>query len=238
MMSIGTLFAYTLVSASVLILRYRASEDADVAAGHAHEGGEGEAGEGGSSTPLISGGGCDVARTALCNQVVVYSNTRVSVCGRKSSVVGVAVTALTVFVIGVCVACVASVILTVDTHLPSGGPGALSLWGTLVAGLCVSLGAGVLLHVLPAPTPVLTFVCPLFPALPLLSVAINCYLLANLSPMTWVRFGAWLLICGVVYFTYSIRHSKAGSAEPASHREVEEEEENEGAPMLGKGSKR
>lgn len=54
----------------------------------------------------------------------------------------------------------------------------------------------------------LSFTVPLVPWLPGLSILINIYLMTQLDLMTWVRFIGWIVIGLVIYFTYSIFHSK------------------------------
>lgn len=51
------------------------------------------------------------------------------------------------------------------------------------------------------------FICPFVPWLPLLSILINVYLLANLGLLTWLRVGGWFIVGAAVYFSYGIRHS-------------------------------
>ncbi|MCO5557775.1 hypothetical protein L7F22_011346 [Adiantum nelumboides] len=51
------------------------------------------------------------------------------------------------------------------------------------------------------------FLCPFVPWLPLLSILINVYLLANLGLSTWLRVGVWLILGAAVYFIYGLRHS-------------------------------
>ncbi len=79
--------------------------------------------------------------------------------------------------------------------------------GTLSAFAMVSIGVVVLRHVQPdLPRP---FRVPLVPYLPLLSFAASVYLMINLPVLTWYRFLAWLVLGLVIYFTYSINHSRA-----------------------------
>ena len=78
--------------------------------------------------------------------------------------------------------------------------------GTLFAFVLVALGIIVLRRTDPdRPRP---FRTPWVPFLPLVSVAFCIYLMAALPVLTWIRFGVWLAIGAVIYFTYGIRHSR------------------------------
>lgn len=78
--------------------------------------------------------------------------------------------------------------------------------GTLFAFVLVSLGVIVLRIKEPdRPRP---FRVPGAPWTPLISVAACLYLMANLPGITWKRFGVWLLVGLIVYFTYGMRNSR------------------------------
>jgi len=78
--------------------------------------------------------------------------------------------------------------------------------GTLFAFVLVALGIIVLRRTDPdRPRP---FRTPWVPVLPLISVGFCLYLMAFLPVLTWVRFGVWLAIGAVIYFSYGIRHSR------------------------------
>ena len=51
------------------------------------------------------------------------------------------------------------------------------------------------------------FRVPFGPLIPLLGIAFCLYLMASLPAITWLRFGVWLLLGLLVFFTYSRRHS-------------------------------
>ncbi|RNA27609.1 high affinity cationic amino acid transporter 1-like isoform X1, partial [Brachionus plicatilis] len=53
-----------------------------------------------------------------------------------------------------------------------------------------------------------TFKVPFVPFFPLLSAFVNIYLMTSLTAATWIRFIVWFLIGILIYFTYSIRYSK------------------------------
>lgn len=52
------------------------------------------------------------------------------------------------------------------------------------------------------------FLCPWVPVVPILGIYADVYMIVNLSWITWVRLFVWLVIGFVIYFGYSIRHSK------------------------------
>lgn len=82
----------------------------------------------------------------------------------------------------------------------------LTSLGTLVAFSVVSVGVMVLRRT--QPTLERGFKVPLFPLTPLLSIAFCAYLIYGLPANTYVLFAVWLSIAAVVYFSYSIKHSK------------------------------
>ena len=78
--------------------------------------------------------------------------------------------------------------------------------GTLFAFALVAVGIIILRRREPdRPRP---FRTPWVPVLPLVSVAFCFYLIANLPPLTWFRFVLWMGIGVVIYFMYSVRHSR------------------------------
>ncbi len=77
--------------------------------------------------------------------------------------------------------------------------------GTLAAFFLVSVGVLVLRYTQPdLPRP---FRTPLSPLIPLLGAASCLYLMSSLPLVTWLRFGVWLVLGLVIYFTYSRHHS-------------------------------
>lgn len=54
----------------------------------------------------------------------------------------------------------------------------------------------------------LRFKVPLVPLIPACSIVANVALMIHLNPMTWVRFGTWMIIGLVIYFAYGMRNSK------------------------------
>jgi APA family basic amino acid/polyamine antiporter len=78
--------------------------------------------------------------------------------------------------------------------------------GTLFAFILVCLGVNVLRRVNPErPRP---FRVPFVPVFPIVGVFMCLALMLSLPVMTWIRFVVWLGIGLVIYFLYSVQHSK------------------------------
>src|SRR5207245_510002 len=80
--------------------------------------------------------------------------------------------------------------------------------GTLFAFILVALGIIVLRRKDPdRPRP---FRTPWVPFLPLVSIGFCIYLILSLPLLTKLRFVAWLVVGGLIYFLYSVRHRRVG----------------------------
>jgi APA family basic amino acid/polyamine antiporter len=77
--------------------------------------------------------------------------------------------------------------------------------GTLFAFVLVSAGVIFLRRIDPErPRP---FRVPWVPLTPLISIVACVYLMVQLPGITWIRFGIWLVVGLVIYFTYGYTHS-------------------------------
>ncbi|KAJ7255537.1 hypothetical protein O6H91_Y415700 [Diphasiastrum complanatum] len=54
------------------------------------------------------------------------------------------------------------------------------------------------------------FLCPFVPILPIISIMINVYLLVNLESLTWMRVSIWLAVGTLIYLFYGVNHSSLG----------------------------
>lgn len=91
--------------------------------------------------------------------------------------------------------------------------------GTLFAFLLVSAGVIVLRR--SRPDLPRGFRAPLVPLLPIASVGACVWLMINLTVVTWLRFGIWMLAGVVVYVAYGRRNSLLGKAAGAAGRNVQ-----------------
>jgi APA family basic amino acid/polyamine antiporter len=85
--------------------------------------------------------------------------------------------------------------------------------GTLFAFILVSLGVIILRYKEPdRPRPFRVWGAPFTPVISILSCF---YLMYQLPTITWIRFGLWLMLGLLIYFLYSVRHSKLRQPPPA-----------------------
>lgn len=110
-------------------------------------------------------------------------------------------------VIGLC----GLIISLIAGFIPLGELAELVNIGTLAAFVLVCLGVVALR--IKQPDLHRPFKNPLNPVFPLLGAFSCAGLMAFLPWVTWLRFAVWLAIGVVVYFAYSIRHSKLGNQE-------------------------
>ncbi len=83
--------------------------------------------------------------------------------------------------------------------------------GTLFAFVLVSAGVIVLRRL--RPDLARGFRAPWVPLLPIASVGACLWLMLNLTALTWIRFGVWLLVGTAIYVGYGRRHSVQGRRE-------------------------
>lgn len=86
--------------------------------------------------------------------------------------------------------------------------------GTLLAFVLVSAGVWVMRRTHPELTR--PFKTPMVPLVPILAILFSGLLIVNLSYWTQLRLVGWLIIGMVIYFTYSVKHSRVRNARAAS----------------------
>ncbi|XP_029302534.1 high affinity cationic amino acid transporter 1-like isoform X2 [Cottoperca gobio] len=193
LMSIGTLLAYTLVAACVMVLRYQ-PEQPSGAYEMANTQDEPELAE------TYNEGSIDIL--AQPEDRFTFKNLLSPSNTEPSHLSGFAVNICT-SILGVLV-CVFSV---VAVH------GGLAAWSVSV--LCiivvVCLSVTFIVWRQPQSKTKLAFKVPLLPFVPVISMFINVYLMMQLDRGTWMRFAIWMVLGFIIYFGYGIRNSAEAS---------------------------
>jgi APA family basic amino acid/polyamine antiporter len=103
-------------------------------------------------------------------------------------------------------AIVGLLVAIVGALVPIGDLGQLVSIGTLFAFVIVC--AGVWLMRVRRPELARPFKTPWVPFVPIMGILVSLGLMAGLKGVTWLRLIIWLVIGMVIYFTYSVKHSK------------------------------
>ncbi|KAL7847208.1 hypothetical protein SRHO_G00221880 [Serrasalmus rhombeus] len=193
LMSIGTLLAYTLVAACVLVLRYQPEHPTPVYhMANTHE--ELELSESSSATSMGILPGME--ERFSFKTVLFPDNTE------PSSLSGSAV--------NVCASMLGFLILVFSVLAVQGGAATWSIAIlSVLAMVCLILTF--IIWRQPQSKNKLSFKVPLLPFIPVVSMFVNVYLMMQLDRGTWIRFALWLSIGLVIYFGYGIRHSSEGA---------------------------
>ncbi|XP_076130763.1 high affinity cationic amino acid transporter 1 [Alosa pseudoharengus] len=202
LMSIGTLLAYTLVAACVLVLRYQ-PEQPSLAYQMASTQEEVELTEsmGAPSMGILPG----VEERFTLKTMLFPENTD------PSHISG--------FSVNVCTSLL-GVLILVFSILAVQGSAAVWVIVTLSVIVIVCLGLVLIIWRQPESRTKLSFKVPLLPFIPVTSMFVNVYLMMQLDKGTWIRFAVWMAIGFVIYFGYGMRHS----AEAAISRRPSPEE--------------
>ncbi|XP_045573437.1 high affinity cationic amino acid transporter 1 [Salmo salar] len=205
LMSIGTLLAYTLVAACVLVLRYQPEHPSSSAYQMASTVEEMELSDGISapSMGILPG----VKEHFSLKTVLFPVNTEPS--------------ALSGFTVNITVSLMGLLILVFSILSVQGG---FAVWNivalTVIFMVCVLLTF--IIWRQPESKTKLSFKVPLLPFIPVFSMFVNVYLMMQLDRGTWIRFAVWMAIGFVIYFGYGIHHSaEAALARSSLESDVE-----------------
>ncbi|XP_026797574.3 high affinity cationic amino acid transporter 1 isoform X1 [Pangasianodon hypophthalmus] len=193
LMSIGTLLAYTLVAACVLVLRYQPDQPTQgYQMASTHE--ELEMRESFSTTSMGILPGME--ERFSFKTLLFPINTEPS--GLSGSAVNVCASLLGFLILAFCIVAV------------QGGTASWSIATlTVIAMVCLLLTF--IIWRQPESKSKLSFKVPLLPFLPVVSMFVNVYLMMQLDRGTWIRFSVWMLIGFIIYFGYGIWHSSEGA---------------------------
>ncbi|KAM9740965.1 cationic amino acid transporter 2 isoform 2-T2 [Menidia menidia] len=215
MMSIGTLLAYSLVAVCVLILRYQpdGTMEGHVGKGErdylSYEEGESDLTESESHLNMLKGGG-SALQTVLEPPASPSENS--------SSVVNMSIGVL------VMVVCVISYLTTYHIYAIF----YLEVWILVLLSVCLLIFTGCVLMVCrqPQTSKKVSFMVPLLPYLPILSIFVNIYLMVQLSGDTWIRFSVWMAIGFLIYFGYGMWHSEERQRQLQKAQKSSDKQEN------------
>ncbi|XP_028838330.1 high affinity cationic amino acid transporter 1 isoform X1 [Denticeps clupeoides] len=201
LMSIGTLLAYTLVAACVLVLRYQ-TEQPSVVYQMASTQEEQDLTES-IAAPSISILPGVEERFSLQN-LLFPDNTEPS--------------NLSGFIVNICASLLGLLIL-VFSILAVQGEAATWTTATLAILATICLALTLIIWRQPENKTKLSFKVPLLPFIPVVSMFVNVYLMMQLDRGTWIRFTVWMAIGFLIYFGYGIWHSSEAALARSSHDE-------------------
>ncbi|XP_016381402.1 high affinity cationic amino acid transporter 1-like isoform X1 [Sinocyclocheilus rhinocerous] len=202
LMSIGTLLAYTLVAACVLVLRYQPEQFSQTY--HiANTQDEMEMSETISTPSMGILPGIEERfsfKTLLFPDITEPSN-------------------LSGFTVNVCTSLLGLLIFSFSLMAVLGGS---AVWNIVILSVLFSVCVIVTFIIWrqPESKTKLSFKVPLLPFIPVVSMFVNVYLMMQLDRGTWVRFAIWMSIGLIIYFGYGIWHSTEATL---AHSRMDEE---------------
>ncbi|CAH2300284.1 cationic amino acid transporter 2 isoform X2 [Pelobates cultripes] len=213
MMSIGTLLAYSLVAACVLILRYQPGLGYEIPKCSPEK-------------EMLSLS----ERESMMNesQIIILPEPGFSfnalVCTpsvpteQSASIVSFLVGVLAIIICGL------SILTTYGVEAIANLEGwSIALLAVFIILICLIVS---IIWRQPQNQHKVAFMVPLLPFLPVFSVLVNIYLMVQLSGETWIRFSIWMLLGFFIYFAYGIRNSLEGK--PKKKDDDEGDSENSG----------
>uniref|UniRef100_A0A3P8Z2T8 Cationic amino acid transporter C-terminal domain-containing protein n=1 Tax=Esox lucius TaxID=8010 RepID=A0A3P8Z2T8_ESOLU len=199
MMSIGTLFAYTLVAICILILRYQPNLSED-------------------------SGGNDSSKSFSMMEALNPPSQATAQTSKNVSIFTVFVSeCFFIYFISfasspVLLAIILSVVLTKAVNSLMNQ----ELWTILIVSAILSM---LFLTVFiiwrqPQNTTKAAFMVPFIPALPIMSAFVNVYLMVQLGGETWIRYAVWMAMGLLIYFCYGVHHSVQKQRMENAHNQV------------------
>ncbi|XP_075541228.1 cationic amino acid transporter 4-like isoform X5 [Dermacentor variabilis] len=217
MMSIGTLFAYLVVSGGIIIFRYREPAKKEVL----------EMGSLTEKPPAngSSGGPAGATSNIAYNRLLPRFQFMSSVLG--------GVTTDLIISLSVCGIVVVTLVL---------GFYAQSLWAEISAGVwwavlvlvvlvLVLLALCFLISIHEQVVTIQRYKMPFVPFLPILSIVVNTILLTTLHGLTWLRLLVWVAIGLTGYFVYGTQHSKLNKPQEQCYNHTADGSATNGKPQ-------
>ncbi|XP_072333059.1 high affinity cationic amino acid transporter 1-like isoform X2 [Scyliorhinus torazame] len=197
LMSIGTLLAYSLVAACVLVLRYQPSLFCNATYQMANTSDDVDMPESVSNSDSQADVLPESEEEFSLNALLFPEN---SLPSKQSG-----------FIVNTCVCFIGILILVfclLAVHAKDPlleGKAWCILLLILIALLCATFTA--IIWRQPESKTKLSFKVPLLPCLPVVSIFVNMYLMMQLDRGTWIRFAIWMVIGCIIYFAYGIWNS-------------------------------
>uniref|UniRef100_A0A4W3HPL1 Solute carrier family 7 member 1 n=1 Tax=Callorhinchus milii TaxID=7868 RepID=A0A4W3HPL1_CALMI len=196
LMSIGTLLAYSLVAACVLVLRYQPDQMSNAAYQMANTSDDADMTESASTsesqTEVLRGND-----EFSLNSLLFPENSLPS--KQSGSVVNVCVSLLGFLILVFCLLAVHGKDALLEAQA----------WCIILL-ILVFVTCVIIICVIwrqPESKTKLSFKVPCLPYLPVISMLVNVYLMLQLDRGTWIRFAAWMVIGFIIYFAYGIWNS-------------------------------
>ncbi|XP_068848538.1 cationic amino acid transporter 3-like [Capricornis sumatraensis] len=191
LMSFQPLLAYSLVTFSVLVLRYQPAQN----------GSQEKTEEETETNPEAEGGPLESEPEAGISGILKslwFSPRTTPTCKSGRIVYGCASLLVLLLII------LSLILYWWSSQVFSGDP---VLTTVAVLLLLLITGVTVIIWRQPQNPSTLPFRVPAVPALFLMSTSVNIYLMIQMTTRTWTQFGIWMAIGFAIYFGYGIRHS-------------------------------
>ncbi|XP_016383921.1 high affinity cationic amino acid transporter 1-like isoform X3 [Sinocyclocheilus rhinocerous] len=202
LMSIGTLLAYTLVAACVLVLRYQPEQFSPTY----HISNTQEEMEMSETISTPSMGILPGIEERFSFKTLIFPNIT-----EPSNLSG--------FTVNVCASLLGLLIFSFSLMAVLGGS---AMWNIVALSVLFSMCVIVTFIIWrqPESKTKLSFKVPLLPFIPVVSMFVNVYLMMQLDRGTWIRFAIWMSIGLIIYFGYGIWHSTEATL---AHSSMDEE---------------
>ncbi|XP_053312348.1 high affinity cationic amino acid transporter 1 [Spea bombifrons] len=194
LMSIGTLLAYSLVAACVLVLRYQPDQP-NLAYQMASTNDEAEINES-VSTSESQAAFLEDEKFTLRSLIFPQNSDPTRLSG---SIVNFSASCIGLLIISFCCLTVLG-----QESLIKGSASVILPLAIIMILCCIFT---VIIWRQPESKTKLSFKVPFLPILPILSIFVNVYLMMQLDKGTWIRFSIWMVIGFIIYFGYGMWHS-------------------------------
>ncbi|XP_069615118.1 high affinity cationic amino acid transporter 1 [Ranitomeya imitator] len=195
LMSIGTLLAYSLVAACVLVLRYQ-PEQPNLAYQMASTNDEADINESVSTSE---------SQNAILGEYEKFT-FQMLFCPQNQEP-----TRISGSVVNIAAGIVGALIITFCCLMVFGQDCLINGEAAIIIPLAITFLLSLVFTVIiwrqPESKTKLSFKVPCVPVIPILSIFVNVYLMMQLGGGTWIRFAIWMVIGLLIYFLYGMSHS-------------------------------